>query len=213
MKNIKFLFAFLILSLSLLACADDFFSLKKYTNAHSIPQAFYQLGGGTSMVNKAYVDDDGAHREDKIYYTITHKYKTSLSASEIRRLLNPANSRLGQLFEETTVTKTKKTGEFKVLMNISTPLKTFPCESTLTYSTNSSDIFTYRFADFNMVFTDFVIQIEIEEQENYTKVSLFQIAALKGMTHQKLKKFFAVERFENSLKGNVNKFKNGIGGF
>ncbi len=213
MKNVKLLFTFLILTLSLFASADDFFSLKKYTNVHNIPQAFYFLGGGASMVNKAYLDDDGVQRDDKIYYTIIHKYKSALSASEIRRLLNPANNRLGKLFEDTTVTKTKKAGEFKVLMNITTPLKNFPCESTLTYSTNSSDTFTYRFTDFNMVFTDFIIQIEIEELENYTKVSLFQIAALKGMTHQKLKKFFAVERFENSLKGNIYKFKQGINGF
>lgn len=98
-------------------------------------------------MNKSY-QDEGKTRTDKIYYTTTHSYESSFKTEDVLRILNPSDGRLGSLFEDTTVNKGTKSGTFKVMMNISTPLKDFNCESILTFKKSNNGnkhIFTYAY--------------------------------------------------------------------
>ena len=189
--------------------------INKYLNAYEIPQAFLELGKGQEMMQKIYKDDSDNDRSDKVYYTTTHTYNSFYPLTEISRTLNPINGRLDTLFKDTIVKRTNTSGIFNVLMEISTTLKNFDCESNLSFKSETKlnkKIFTYSFTNFNMVFTDVVIQIELEEMGSVVKVKLSQIAALKGSTYEKLSRFFAIGKFESAMKLNIKALQHGIGG-
>jgi len=73
-------------------------------------------------------------------------------------------------------------------------------------------IHLYRFTNFSMIFTDMVIQAEVETVGGQTKIRLNQIAAVKATAHAKLKGFLAVGKFEKALRENIKRFKDGVGG-
>jgi hypothetical protein len=203
----------LVLSADSRAVSDNL-TLTKYMNSSEVPSSFLGLGGGQGMVNKSYRDDDDKSRTDKIYYTTSHSYNSSYRAEDVARLMNPADGRLGNLFEDTSVSKSSGAG-YSVMMEISTPIKRFNCASTLNFKnfkSGNKNVFVYHFSNFNMVFTDMVIQVEVESVGANTKIKLSQIAAIKGSTYSKLKSFLAVGKFEKALKENIRKFKDGIGG-
>lgn len=195
--------------------AADNLTMTKYTNSSQLPESFYNLGGGNAMASKTYKDDDGKARTDKVYYITTHSYKSSYKMEDVARLLNPAAGRLGSLFEDTEVNKSSNTGVFNVLMEISTPIKNFSCASILNFKNSQEgkkNVFVYTFSNFNMVFTDLVIKVELEDLNSELKVKVSQIAALKGSTYTKLSNYFAVGKFEKSMKLNIKKLKDGVGG-
>ena len=167
------------------------------------------------MVNKKYDDDDGKPRTDKVYYTVTHTYLSSYKESDLAQVLNPMSGKLGSLFEDTQVKKSNHFDVFDVLMGISTPLKTFVCENVLSFKkfkSGAKDVYRYTFTNFNMVFTDMVIQVEVQGEWAESRIVVTQIAAVKGSTYSKLKSFLAIGKFEKALKLNLSKFKNGLGG-
>jgi hypothetical protein len=208
--------SYIFLIFSAFAGGGDNLKLTKYARVIDLPKSYVQLTNGDEFFNRTYLDNSNRVRSDKVFYTMSHSYRSSLSLSELKMILNPANNRLGNLFEETLVSKTKLSGIFSVQMNISTPLKDFGCESLLHFSAsnlqNKYD-FNFEFKTFNMVFTGMFIKVEVEDLGHFRKISLSQISALRGMTHQKLKNFYALEKFEDSLKDNILRFKDGIGGY
>ncbi|MBA2404622.1 MAG: hypothetical protein H0V66_07615 [Bdellovibrionales bacterium] len=218
MFKIKILSALLCLMVLIISAdsrAADNLTLNKHTDSSQLSPTFFNLGGGAAMSDKTYHDDDQKTRTDKVYYTSTHSYNSNYSSKEIAMILNPSTGRLGNLFEDTKVEKSSKSNGFNVMMGISTPLKTFDCASTLTFKSFKSsgkDIYVYTFSNFNMVFTGIVIQVEVEEVGPETKIKLFQIAAVKGSTYDKLKSYLAVGKFEKALKVNIRKLKDGVGG-
>ena len=124
------------------------------------------------MMQKIYKDDSANDRSDKAYYTTTHTYNSFYPLTEISRTLNPINGRLDTLFKET------------ISFNSETKL--------------NKKIFSYSFTNFNMVFTDMVIQIELEEVGSVVKV--------------KLSRIFALGKFESAMKLNIKALQQGIGG-
>lgn len=215
----KLLSSFICLAVLLIAtdtrAAADNLSLNKYFHSSELPSSFYNLGGGSTMANKKYGDDDGKQRSDKVYYTITHSYSSSYKGSDIDSRLNPASGHLGELLDKTDLKKNNGGDSYDVVMAISTPLKTFMCENTLTFKKSkvgNKSIYKYSFSQFNMVFTDMVIQVEVEDTGSDSKISISQIAALKGSTYEKLKTYFAVGKFEKAVKLNLASFKLGVGG-
>lgn len=215
----KLLSSFICLAILLIAtdtrAAGDNLTLNKYFHSSDLPSSFYTLGGASSMASKKYTDDDGKQRSDKVYYTITHSYNSSYTGSDMDSLLNPASGHLGDLLDKTDVKKSRSADSYDVVMAISTPLKTFMCENTLTFKKSkvgNKSIYKYSFTDFNMVFTDMVIQVEVVDTGSDSKVSISQIAALKASTYEKLKTYFAVGKFEKAIKLNLSNFKHGVGG-
>jgi hypothetical protein len=206
--------AILLVATDTRAAADNL-TLNKYLHSSELPSSFYTLGGASSMASKKYTGDDGKQRSDKVYYTITHSYSSSYTGSDIDSLLNPASGHLGELLDKTDVKKSRSGDSYDIVMAISTPLKTFMCENTLTFKktkVGNKSIYKYSFTDFNMVFTDMVIQVEVVDTGSDSKVSIFQIAALKGSTYEKLKSYFAVGKFGKAVKLNLATIKYGIGG-
>jgi hypothetical protein len=215
---LKFIAAILCLG-SLFTLADtraaDNLTLTKYGQSSLVPEAFLSLGGGSAMANRTYKDEDGKIRSDKIYYTMTHSYKSTYKMEDVANLLNPSSGKIGSLLHNTDVKRSSKVGIFEVLMEISTPIKDFLCSSVLSYKNSQEDkknVFVYSFTNFNMVFTDMVIRVEVEEVKSELQVKVTQISALKGLTYDKLKTFFAVGKFEKSMKENIKKLKDGVGG-
>lgn len=205
----------LVMAVETRAGGSDNLRLTQYKNASDIPSSLLALGGGSAMTNKTFKDDDGNTRSDKIYYTGTHSYTSSYRQEDILRLLNPSDGKLGNLFEDTSVNKSARAGLYDVLMKISTPIKNFDCSSTLTYKTIKSgnkNVFTYSFTNFNMVFTDMVIQIEVDSSSGDSQINVKQIMAMKGSTYSKLKNVFAVGKFEKAMKENMKRLKDGVGG-
>lgn len=195
--------------------AADNLVLTRYMEASEVPSSFLSLGGGSNMTSKSYQDDDNKKRSDKVYYTTTHSYSSSYRMEDITRLMNPADGRLGDLFEETTIARSAAAAIYDVMMGISTPIKNFDCASKLSFKnfkSGAKNVFVYSFSNFNMVFTDMVIQVEVEAAGSGTKIKLSQIAAVKGSTYSKLKRYLAVGKFEKALKENIRKFKDGVGG-
>lgn len=214
MKTLGTLFVYLFLFASM-AFGSDNLVLSKYTNISDVPETFLKITDAQNMATKSYLDDDGNLRTDKIYYTISDNYLSTLKVSDLLKMLDPASGKLGSLFEETTVNKASLVGTFNVMMVISTPLKDFDCESILKvkrFKEGAKDVFIYTFTDFNMVFTNMAIRVEVEQRGAYTSIAMKQIAALKGSTHTKLKNYFAVGKFEKAIKGNLQKFKDGVSG-
>ena len=215
LKNLSLLLCLLSFGLTSEARAQDNLTLSKFSTAASTPAFFIQLGGGSAMTSKTYVDDENKVRTDKIYYTTTHSYGSTFRPDDLNRLLNPANGRLGELFEDTTVRRSAAPGAFDVMMIISTPIKNFDCASTLKYTAVKQGLKTihfYRFTNFSMIFTDMVIQVEVEQVGTMTRVKLGQIAAVKGSAYSKLKSFLAVGKFEKALRENIKRFKDGVRG-
>lgn len=215
-KIISVLLFLIVMVVSVDTRAGDNLSLIKYDTASKIPSTLYTLGGGEVMEKQTYKDDDRDVRTDKTYYTATHSYKSTFKVKDISKILNPALGRLGSLFEETVVKKSSKANLFDVMMTISTPFKDFDCSSLLTfknYMDGKQNVFLYSFSGFNMVFTSMTIKIEVEEVGSETKVKLSQISAVKGSTITKLNNYWALGQFEKSLKANLRKLKNGVGGF
>jgi hypothetical protein len=217
-KMFKLLSSFICLVVLLIAtdtrAAADNLTLNKYFHSSELPNSFYILGGGSTMAAKKYQDDEGKQRSDKVYYTITHSYSSSYTGSDMDTLLNPASGNLGELLDKTDVKKNKSSESYDVVMAISTPLKTFMCENTLAFKKSKAgnkSIYKYSFTNFNMVFTDLVIQVEVEDKGLESKISVSQIAALKGSTYEKLKTYFAVGKFEKAVKLNLLTFKYGVG--
>lgn len=215
----KLLSSFICLAILLIAtdtrAAADNLTLHKYFHSTELPSSFYTLGGASSMASKKYIDDDGKQRSDKVYYTISQSYSSSYRVSDIDTLLNPASGHLEKLLDKTDVKRSRNHDSYDVVMAISTPLKTFMCENTLTFNKSkvgNKTIYKYSFTDFNMVFTDMVIQVEVVDTGSDSKVSISQIAALKGSTYEKLKTYFAVGKFEKAIKVNLSTIKYGIGG-
>jgi len=195
--------------------ASDNLTLTKYMSASEVPKVLYELGGGVAMVNKSYNDEDGALRKDKVFYGTTHSYISKYKAADIAKILNPSLGQLETLFENTQVKKSSKSNLFDVMMEIATPIKNFDCASVLSYKysrVGNKNIFIYTFLNFNMVFTDMVIKIEVNESGSNSKINLTQIAVIKGTTYKKLKNFFAIAKFEKSMKENLKKLKDGVGG-
>jgi hypothetical protein len=64
-----------------------------------------------------------------------------------------------------------------------------------------------------MVFTSMTIKVEAEEVGSVTNIKLSQIVAVKGSTMSKLASYWATGQFEKSMKTNLRKLKNGVGGF
>jgi len=196
--------------------AADNLEFNKYFHSTDMPKVFYNFGGAASMANKKYSDDDGKQRSDKVYYTISHIYRSSFKVSDLDQMLNPSSGRLGYLFEDTEVKKSKTLDSFDVLLEISTPLKNFICENILTFKkfkSSGKDTYQYTFSHFNMVFTDMVIQVEVQAEGSESLIVVSQVAAVKGSTYEKLKTYFAVGKFEKALKLNLSKFKYRIGGY
>ena len=214
-KIVSSFICFAILLISTDTRADDNLSLKKYFHSSELPSKFYVLGGGISMANKKYEDDDGEQRSDKVFYTITHNYDSSYKSTDLDIRLDPSSGYLGELLEKTSVNKNIHTNSYDVIMAVSTPLKTFMCKNRLSFKkieVGNKTIYKYTFTNFNMVFTDMVIQVEVLKTDTDMKISVSQIAALKGSTYEKLKTFFAVGKFEKVIKLNLLTFKNGLGG-
>lgn len=130
-KIISALLCLGILMISAETRAADNLTMTKYTHSSKLPESFFNMGGGKNMAYKTFKDDEGKSRTDKIYYTTTHSYKSTFRAEEVAKLLNPASGRLGTLFADTEVKRSSNSGVFNVMMDISTPLKTFSCASTL----------------------------------------------------------------------------------
>lgn len=215
---VKFIVAILFMGILFTSAgtqAADNLTMTKYTQSSLLPESFLNLGGGSTMVNRTYKDQSGKIRSDKVYYTINHSYKSHYKASDVANLLNPASGKMGSILQNTDVKKSSKNGIFEVLMEISTPIKDFLCTSFLFYKNfqdGNKNVFIYSFTNFNMVFTDMVIRVEVEEVNSELKIRVTQIAALKGMTYDKLKTYFAVGKFEKSIKENIKKLKDGVGG-
>lgn len=209
----KSIFALLVLCLTLNVFAQkDNLTLKSSSSISSVDSSFVSLGGGASNLTKSYVDEDKT-RTDKVFYVGTHSYRSNFRLSEVNDLLNPALGKLETLLDDATVRKAG--ASYAVKMNISTPIKNFECLSTMNYKkvqSGAKTIHTYAFTKFNMVFTDFVIEVTTEDLNGQTKISMRNIAAIKGSTIAKLKKVFAVGRFESALKDNMKAFKKGVGG-
>lgn len=204
----------LLISLNTVLAADNL-TLTKHKDASSIPKEALAMGGGQAMINRTYTDDDQVKRADKVFYTTTHSYNSNLRIDDLRDLLDPSGDRLETLFDKTSVKKSSRAGLYDVNMEISTPIKDFDCGSILNFSKvkkGNKEVFTYTFSNFTRVFTDMTIQVEIEGVGSGSKVRLSQIAAVKGSTIGKLKMFLAVGKFEKALKGNLQKFKAGVGG-
>jgi hypothetical protein len=77
-------------------------------------------------------------------------------------------------------------------------------------------VFLYEFSSFNIVFTSMFIRIDVEELDSGNlKISLSQLSALKGSTYAKLKSIplrVGLNGFERSLKDNLKKLKQNLGG-
>lgn len=204
--------ALFILAFSLdTRATEDNLKLTRYEDAASVPAAFMALFGNDVKM-KLFMDDEGITRTDKKYYVSTHSYASSYRAADISKILNPSEGRIDTLFNDMGLNKTTLPNVFKVMMTIVTPVKNFDCESTLNFS-SGRNVFTYRFSNFNMVFTDMAIQVVVEEVNGVTQVNLTQIAALKGNTFKKLTNTpFALGSFEKALKTNIRQFKVGVGG-
>ncbi len=215
---LKIISSFLFLGILILSSegyAGDNLTLSKYTQPAKVPDLFLALGGGQSMTSRTYKDDDNNVRTDKVYYTTTHSYKSTYKASDIAKLVNPSFGKTESLFEETQITKSAKTGFFDVVMDISTPFKNFSCASNLNFKNfkeGNKNVFIFSFSNFNMIFTDMVIKVEVEEQNSGTKVMVYQIAAMKGSAYKKLDSYFAIGKFEKAMKQNIRRFQSGIGG-
>ena len=112
------------------------------------------------------------------------------------------------LFENIQIKSSSKNGIFDVLMEITTPIKNFLCESSLNLKSaeeRNKQVCLFTFTNFNMVFTDMVVRVELDETSTGFRLQISHISALKGVTHDKLKSFFAVGIFEKALKLNIMK--------
>lgn len=215
LKKLSVLLSFAVILFSIDSRAADNLTLTKFTHSSQVPGDYMALGGGSAMSGKTYKDDEGKVRSDKIYYTISHSYNSTYKMSDISKIMNPASGRLGSLFADTQVNKSSKVGSYDVMMEISTPLKDFECGSSMTFKNaldGKKNVYTYSFTNFNMVFTDMVIKVEVEEVGPSSKIKLSQIVAVKGSTYDKLKTYFAIGKFEKAMKENIRKLKDGVGG-
>ncbi len=213
-KIVTSLLGLILLLVTIDSHAGDNLILNKYFRSSEIPEKFYLLGGGEAMVSKTYLDS-GKVRSDKVYYTMTHAYNSNYHIQDIAKILNPSAGRMESLFENTQIKSSPKSGIFDVLMEITTPIKNFLCASSLNLKNTQEgkkQVFLFTFTNFNMVFTDMVVRVEVDETTTGSRLQISQISALKGLTHDKLKSFFAVGKFEKALKLNLMKFKEGVGG-
>lgn len=209
------LLGIILLTLALDSRAADNLRFTKYDSYGSLPGEYARLLPA-NVATKNYNDDDGKPRSDKKYYVTTNSYNSKYKFDDVLKLANPASGSLDSLFEDTTIKLTSSKNVFDVTMVISTPVKDFDVESTLTFrpATNGRKAtYFYTFSNFNMVFTDMTIKLEIEELNNTVKINLIQVSALKGITYRKLVNTpFAMGGFEKGMKNNIKKFKNGVGG-
>lgn len=205
---------FLILALDV--GASDNLSLVRYDSLKSLPSHYLSLLP-PNVSSKTYKDSEGKLRIDKRYYVSTNSYSSRFKYDDIVKLANPTFGSLDSLLEETTIQNTTVKNMFKIVMVIDTPIKSFNVESTLTFipaSFTRKFVYLYKFSDFNMVFTDMTIQLEVIEDAGGTvKVKLTQVSAIKETTYHKLDTTpFAMRGFERGMKKNISKFKSGIGG-
>lgn len=209
------LLSLFLLTLALDSRAADNLNFTRYDSFASLPPQYASLLP-SNVESKLYNDDDGKPRSDKKYYVTTNSYASKYKYEDIVRLANPATGSLDALFEETTIKLSNAKNVFDVTMVISTPVKDFQVESSLLFKPSTSGrkaTYLYNFSNFNMVFTDMTIKLEIEESNGSAFVRLVQVSALKGITYRKLVSTpFAMGGFEKGMKKNIKKFKSGVGG-
>ena len=59
-------------------------------------------------------------------------------------------------------------------------------------------MYLFTFSYFNMMFTDMAVRRALDETTSGSRLQIFEISALKGLTHDNLKSFFAVGKFEKA---------------
>lgn len=211
-----------ILSLSLISSlstlADDAVTKDYLNGASTVPSFFRQLGGNELMYG-SYHGENNKMVNEKVYFTVEHHYKSNYRLTDINKILHPSSGRLPDFFKDPTTIKSMGTSKYKVAMEINALVDTLNVHGILSYDMTKQGNKTthrYSFNQFNMLFTNIVIAIEIVENSSRNDINIYQIAALKKSAYRKLEKIpfgAGTSRLKKTINGSVSRFQKGIGGY
>jgi hypothetical protein len=182
---------------------------QKYSDPTEIPSELIMMRPDKAMIEKSFLDEQGRSRKDKWYYLISSTFKSKLMMKDLEYYLNPKNGRLDEVFEKTVVVPAGK-DIYTVNMEVNTLLRRLDFSSTMEFSSveiNERRIFHYKFFNFNSVFTDMDIRVELEKEGGHCRVNIYQVSAVKASSYLKLKRFGALGIFESEIKQKINKAK------
>lgn len=179
----------LLISLLLTAAVAAPLSFVRPPNAEAIPAELRSLAGN-ELLNGAYLDDDQRSRHDKVFFTITHNYRSAEPAEALNELLDPANGRVAEIFKDPTTMRPAGANVYNVETQVDAMLTTLEVQSRLAYSKSRQGSLTthiYRSHSFSMFFHQVVTKVEIDASGPVVQVRISQVTAVKGSAWAKLR--------------------------